>query len=57
MSTYPSEWEDMMGKPMIRVPLDSHLVEYNKVFNQFQASNPDFSQVLKVNIFVESLRF
>ena len=51
MSSYPPEWDDMMGKAMIRVPLDRHSLEYIKVLDLFKASRPPYLQVIQVSWF------
>ena len=53
MSSYPLEWEDMMGKAMIKVPLAHHSSEYIKVIHLFQASRPSYSQVLQVSLVID----
>ena len=51
MSSNPLEWDYMMGKAMIKVPLAHHSSEYIRVMNLFQASRPSYSQVLQVGLF------
>ena len=52
MSSYPPEWEDMLGKAMIKVPLAYHSSEYIRVMKLFQASRPSYSQVLQVSLVI-----
>ena len=49
MFSNPPEWDCMMGKAMIKVPLAHHSSEYIRVLNLFQASRPSYSQVLQVS--------
>ena len=51
MSSYPPEWEDMMGKAMIKVSLDDQSSEYKRVLDLFQASCPSYSKILEVSLF------
>ena len=57
MSNYPPEWDDMMGKAIIRVPLDRHSLEYIKVLDLFQVSRPCCLKVLQVSWFCDNFIF
>ena len=44
----PPEWEDMMEKTWIKVPLDPRSAEFNEAMGVFVASDPPHKRVVKV---------